>query len=208
MCPSLDQSPHLTSQPGSHPHFCWGGGHCDWQPHQTSWSQGRDKSSKEKLCALNRIQTCKSNRCPQHRPCLNYSVLSLRPSTQKKLSFTYWMNNYWWHFTLSKHFHRHYFIVNSNSRLNNLLKVTQLISDRAEFITAPPGFQSSSLRKSSSFLLSCCQDWCQSGRKEERDILVIFLVLLRRLDRVLSLEGHDGGRWQVGCLFQTNYRCM
>ena len=30
-------------------------------------------------------------------------------------------------------------------------------------------------------------------RKEERDILVMILLLLRRFDRVLSLEGYDGG---------------
>ena len=30
-------------------------------------------------------------------------------------------------------------------------------------------------------------------RKEERDILVTILLLLRRFDRVLSLEGYDGG---------------
>lgn len=41
---------------------------------------------------------------------------------------------------IPKHFHRHYFIVNSKDRLNDLLKVTQLVSDRAEFITSSPGF--------------------------------------------------------------------
>ena len=28
----------------------------------------------------------------------------------------------------------------------------------------------------------------------------MILLLLRRFDRVLSLEGYDGGGWLVGCL--------
>ena len=117
------------------------GGHCDWQPHPTSGSRGKDKSSKKKLCALNRSETCKSNRCPQYRPCHNYSYVfpktkhrdghefewalgvgeeqrslvcfglwgykeldtnellnwtELNWSTQKRLGFKYWVNNYWW----------------------------------------------------------------------------------------------------------------